>query len=915
MRKIFLLFLTVTLGLAISGCIKYDDTEIKGKVSDLSQKVSELTQKVNDINGQVVAMKTVVDAWKDGGYVVSVDNSVAGQHTITFDGGKKVVLYDGAKGDTPDITVKKEGDDYFWYAGDTKLGSAALLPSFSVNDKEELVVTIDGKETNLGKVKGENGAPGDSFFKDVKVTEGEKVTFTLADNSSFDIPFAKAFKLVIENPAREVTAGEDIKFPYTVQSANESTTVDAFASGNYTVKVEADVIVVTAPTPVSAGQVLVWAQNGEGLFSMVKLSFIEKAEFQLVTSADELTAIPADANVFEMNMVSNVDPVVEVADGVTWVKAVLTKAEYKVNLTFEENTTGAPREATINVKRADNGALIEAIRVVQLAEVALPMPDAAPGEVLWAEDWTDGITAANTSDKIIPEDYNQKGTTVFGGYKVFYTSQKPASNGSDIKLYFDDQMLANVKQANLLLSKNGGIWTISGIPSGNAKDLVLTYKLNGKRNHAVTSATEGVTMGERVDATEASKPYTYSYPITLAEGVKKFSLTFTCSDGSNIRIDDVVLKVAGGETPVAKVLKVEKLWEKLSTASENWFEAIGGAAGADFNIAIDDKNVYIPVFGGSKKLLAVDIATGATVKEVNTSTVESVGFDGSIFLSCARVVKKNDGTPVLLATNLFQDATNDATGRLYIWDNGVDAAPRVATLQQWSAGRRLGDTWTTYGNYEDCWMIMSTQAGADNNGFVTFRVPTGASSYLISRLATNTSDFCSFYPFPGDITKGMFAWRGGSHDDGMTYRNRLMTIASTETAIKTEGKHDATLTKLDKWMGNAENNNGGGFNYFEFNGKRYVAWVINMVDDKTFDIVIKEGEASTPWETIINTPAADITSAGGFAFRESLSGGQATTWKKGTDCAVWNNGDEVYIAVNKVNVGLAVYKMYMADAE
>ena len=369
------------------------------------------------------------------------------------------------------------------------------------------------------------------------------------------------------------------------------------------------------------------------------------------------------------------------------------------------------------------------------------------------------------------------------------------------------------------------------------------------------------------------------------------------------------IKVTMKDEDVPSALKIEKLWQKLSTADVNWFASIGGTAGTDFNIAIDDKNVYIPEFGGSKNLWAIDIATGNTVSKVNTSTVESVGFDGSIFLSCARVVKKNDGTPILMASNLFQDGdSNNPTGRLYVWENGIDQAPAVKTLQQWGAGRRLGDTWTTYGSYEDCWMIMGTQTG---NGFVTFRVPTGTQSYLISRLATETTDFCSYYPFPGELTKGMFAWRGGNHDDGLAYRNRLMTIASTEEAIKTEGAHTATLTKLDKWMGNYENNNGSGFNYFECNGKRYVAWVINMADSKTFDIVVKEGEAGAAWDSIINTPAADITAAGGFAFRESLVGGQATTWKQGTDCAVWNNGDEVYIAVNKVNVGIAVYKMYM----
>lgn len=400
---------------------------------------------------------------------------------------------------------------------------------------------------------------------------------------------------------------------------------------------------------------------------------------------------------------------------------------------------------------------------------------------------------------------------------------------------------------------------------------------------------------------------------TISITTDSYSITRTLTLTKDVellpgRILPIQVSLTDAQVPL-KQTKIVKLWQKLSTSETNWFEAIGGIGGAGFNIAIDNQNVYIPAFGGSKKMLAVDIATGETITEVNTSTVESVGYDGSIFLACARVVKKEDGTPILLATNLFQDATNTATGRLYIWENGVNNAPSVKTIQQWGAGRRLGDTWTTYGNYEDCWMIMSTQDGK-KDGFVTFKVPTGSTSYLTSRLAIDTGDFCSYYPFPGDLTHGMFAWRGGTHDDGSAYRNRLMTVNSTEEAIKKEGAHTSELSKLDGWMSNYENNNGSGFNYIEFNGKRYVIWVINMADGKTFDIMVKEGDTSTPWQTIINTSASTITGAGGFAFRESLVGGQSVTWKQGTDCAVWNNGDEVYIAVNKINVGLAVYKMY-----
>lgn len=406
-----------------------------------------------------------------------------------------------------------------------------------------------------------------------------------------------------------------------------------------------------------------------------------------------------------------------------------------------------------------------------------------------------------------------------------------------------------------------------------------------------------------------------SFDITITAGDATIKKKVTLPSDVELKggqILPIKITLKDAEYP-EKTVKVAKVWEKLSDSS-SWFTQIGGSAENDFNIAIDDKYVYVTDFGGSKKLLAIDIATGNNVKEVNTSTVESVGYNGAIYLSCARVVKKNDGTPILIATNLFQDGagTNDnPTGRLYVWENGIDEAPAVKTMKQWEANRRLGDTFTTYGNYEDCWLIMSTQDGAGKNGFVTFKVPiSGSTSTLISRLAIDTDNFCSYYPFPGDLINGMFSWRNGDHDDGTAFRNRKMTVSSTEAAIKSEGAHTATLTKLDKWMANYENNNGGGFNFVEFNGKRYAIWVINMADNKTFDIIIKEGSTETAWDDIINTPSATIAGDGGFAFRESLVGGLATSWKMGVDCAVWNTGEEVYIAVNKTNVGIALYKLY-----
>ena len=61
----------------------------------------------------------------------------------------------------------------------------------------------------------------------------------------------------------------------------------------------------------------------------------------------------------------------------------------------------------------------------------------------------------------------------------------------------------------------------------------------------------------------------------------------------------------------------------------------GGTAATDFNIAIDDKNVYVAEFGGSKKIWAIDIASSSSSQlkatAVDNSAIKSEGFDGSGF--------------------------------------------------------------------------------------------------------------------------------------------------------------------------------------------------------------------------------------------------------------------------------------------
>ena len=111
---------------------------------------------------------------------------------------------------------------------------------------------------------------------------------------------------------------------------------------------------------------------------------------------------------------------------------------------------------------------------------------------------------------------------------------------SGTKLYSENN--AGGTAPELLLKSGGKKWTISNIPSGSATGLTLTFKANYDRT-VVSSATTGVTIG-----TKSFSNKTVTYPITVASNVTSFSLTFTNTESSNVRIDNIELVVttAGG---------------------------------------------------------------------------------------------------------------------------------------------------------------------------------------------------------------------------------------------------------------------------------------------------------------------------------------------------------------------------------
>ena len=874
MRKILNLCIALALGILVAGCSReYDDSAIKGRLDTLEKEVSDIKIQISDLNSLVAGLKETIDQWKKGGYIERVEE-IEGGHTITFVGGKTVTLYNGKNGqdgkdgekgntgDSPNISVVAgEDGELYWAIDGTPIlvdGTPVpvqALPVFSLNDEGHLLVTVNGKVTDLGEIKAKSS---DSIIKGIEEKDG-KVIITLADGSVIDIPLANSFKLVVKETSYPgITDGAVIKIKYDVVNANASTVVDAFAGNGYKVSVNAceKELTVTAPTPVEDGQVLLWAQNENGLFSMLKLTFNagtpEAEEFVVMTEVDQIA--PGKNETLEVQVVSNVDFEVKIPEEVKWLHYIQTKSQtYIVTFALDVNDTGSPRTADVSILRKRDGSLLQTITFVQLA--VEPDEDARLMD-FGAAGWQDGETVESFKD--------DKMEVLFS---IGTSELAPLYEAATGTVILNEGNAFTVK-ASQVIEKI--VFVFDG--SGNDNALVPEH---GTFESPVWERDESDPRAEVTFTVEAA---------TEGEGIRKLS--------------QILVTLGDPVTPVAGETKVEKLWELLSTDSEAWNAYFGGTAGSDRNVAIDGEYVYIAEFGGSKNIWAIDIDNPDNVVAVNNSAIKSEGYDGSIFLACPRVVKTDNGDPILLVSNL----STGSTGWLYAYEDGIDAEPKCIELNQYGAGRRLGDTFTTYGTYEHLMMIFGSFWG---NGFVTFQLPPNASlvSGLWNRFAIDIKGAGAYYPFPEDLTRGIYSLR----DEARV--NFMSVEASEEDLWATSSTAFATnVTRLN--YSDGMNGSAAGYNFVKFNGMRYVIYGRETMNTKVGELYIREGEIGEDWADILGLDGTDDHIRDNAFYIDSFEGGMAAG-NSAVDVAVWETGNEIYIALDKQRAGLAVYRMYI----
>jgi uncharacterized repeat protein (TIGR02543 family) len=155
---------------------------------------------------------------------------------------------------------------------------------------------------------------------------------------------------------------------------------------------------------------------------------------------------------------------------------------------------------------------------------------AAVNTVMWGETWTDATVSNGSSGQsdANPDDNcsTTKGTTIYGAASISYTQ----SDNSNV--YCRNENSAGGTAPELYI-KSSNSWTISGIPTGGAATLSLTYATN-KTPTVTVSTTE---LGKTPTISGANKDKTIT-----TDGASTITIQFSTSE--NTRVDNVELRVA-----------------------------------------------------------------------------------------------------------------------------------------------------------------------------------------------------------------------------------------------------------------------------------------------------------------------------------------------------------------------------------
>ena len=363
-------------------------------------------------------------------------------------------------------------------------------------------------------------------------------------------------------------------------------------------------------------------------------------------------------------------------------------------------------------------------------------------------------------------------------------------------------------------------------------------------------------------------------------------------------------------------IHIRRQWGKFSSASASWNEYFGGTANADRNFTMDDEYIYVPETSQEEAVIwKINIDNPDDCAKVASPATPT----GYFKMSAARVMepgtdKMNNGKPMLIASNMVMEEGGPIL-KLYIYDKGTDTAPTEWSMAETGMGRRLGDIFTIHGTFKDGGFMFKDWNKVWGNGTIlVWRTAfEGVPNYNqtprnpVWNTIREEGGRAAFYPYPGQETpqNGIYAGPESAYfvteNGSNVYTWNPSSFDATEAPADYHGAYD--------------------FNFFEFHGKRYVAYAQNIssVDGRLW---VLEGDVNDSWEDILGTKRKvifqaslqqDLQFSDNEEHEELAEPSPKGSGASGIGCAVRLVGDDVIIMAGKQNVGLSVFRMEDID--
>ena len=373
-------FLTaVAMALLLVGCAK-ETVDLSG----INEKLAELDNRVSALEGAIASIQSAIG---DGVFVQKVEQLADPETgktigvTVTYTSGKVVYFEISPKADYsgPVLGVIRSGSGSLVWSVDgvaIKDGEGNEVPVnktpvFTIDEEGYLWVSIDGGDpVKLGQVKSEGASLKDGIFKDIKV-EQDKVVLVLSDDSIVNIPFAAAFKLVIEQTEFVTELGKSITIPYTVSGKTEATEVNVtgYNPDYFYVEVTDENIVITPLSYWVSAKMLAYADSKVGLTSMVTIEVGPESAHVIDPIADPETysdyVAECEGGNIEMHVVSNVEIEAKPDAEYDWITVVSTKSKtYTITATIAEND-GPARIGYVGIYKKGTETRLQTIQIYQ----------------------------------------------------------------------------------------------------------------------------------------------------------------------------------------------------------------------------------------------------------------------------------------------------------------------------------------------------------------------------------------------------------------------------------------------------------------------------------------------------------------------------------------------------------------------